>query len=112
MGMAKHYEDDMKIREERYVLMQEDEHKPIYRRHTIVKTTYIETKEVFIEQPKPKKHKRKNKKLLCCECNAAFLFTGGEQKFYEDHNLSEPKRCPKCRKQNKNKNKTKEFNYV
>lgn len=106
MGMAKHYEDDMKIREERYVLMQEDEHKPIYRRHTIVKTTYIETTEVFVEPPKPKKHKRKNKKLLCCECNAAFLFTGGEQKFYEDHNLSEPKRCPKCRKQNKKRNKT------
>jgi hypothetical protein len=107
MGMAKHYEDDMKIREERYVLLQEDEHKPIYRRHTIVKTTYIETKEVFIEQTKPKKHKRKNKKLLCCECNAAFLFTGGEQKFYEDHNLNEPKRCLKCRKENKIINKTK-----
>ena len=99
--MAKHYEDDMKIREERYVLMQEDEHKPIYRRHTIVKTICIETTEVAFETPKPKKHKRKNKKLLCCECNAAFLFAGGEQKFYEDHKLSEPKRCVKCRQKNK-----------
>ena len=84
--------------------MQEDEHKPIYRRRTIIQETYIETTEVIIETPKPKKRKRKNKKMLCCECNAAFIFTGGEQKFYEDHNLNEPKRCPKCREKNKKKN--------
>ena len=101
MGMAKYYEDNMEIREERYVLMREDEHMPIYRRHTVVQTTY--TKEVIIETSNPKKQKRKAKKMLCCECNAAFLFTGGEQKFYEDHKLSDPKRCPKCRKKNKTK---------
>ena len=107
MGMAKHYEDDMKIREERFVLMQEDEHKPIYRRHTTIQKTYIvETTEVIVETPKCKKHKRKTRKMLCCECNAAFLFTGGEQKFYEDHKLSDPKRCPECRQKNK-KNKQK-----
>ena len=100
--MAKHYEDDMEIREERFVLMQEEEHTPIYRRYTTMQKTYIvETTEVIIETPKHKKHKRKTRKMLCCECNAAFIFTGGEQKFYEDHKLSDPKRCLECRQKNK-----------
>ena len=101
MGMAKHYEDDMKIREERFILMQDDEHKPIYRRRTTVKTTYIKIEEVIVKTPQRKKQKRKNKKILCCECNAAFLFTGGEQKYYEKHKFSEPKRCKTCRQQRK-----------
>ena len=107
MGIVKYYEDNMKIREERYLLMREEEPMPIYRRRPIAETTYINTKEVIIDTTKNKKQKRKTEKMLCCECNAAFLFTGGEQKFYEDHKLSKPKRCPQCRKKNKKKNETK-----
>jgi len=35
--------------------------------------------------------------IRCCECNADFIWTASEQKYYSDRNLSTPRRCPKCR---------------
>lgn len=41
-------------------------------------------------------------KLLTCKlCGAEFLFTTGEQRFYHDRGLAEPRRCPECRQKRK-----------
>lgn len=33
----------------------------------------------------------------CIDCHETFVFTEGEQKYYQDRGLAIPKRCPKCR---------------
>jgi len=39
-----------------------------------------------------------DKTLTCVECGAEFVFTAGEQEFYDSRGLeNEPKRCPDCR---------------
>ena len=39
-----------------------------------------------------------DKDLSCSECNAAFVFTVGEQEFFNSRGYTnEPKRCPECR---------------
>ncbi len=39
-----------------------------------------------------------DKILICKDCGAEFLFTAGEQEFYEQRGFSnEPVRCRKCR---------------
>ena len=39
-----------------------------------------------------------DKNLVCRECGTAFLFTEGEQEFYQKRGLlNEPSRCPDCR---------------
>ncbi|MDZ7263529.1 MAG: zinc-ribbon domain containing protein [candidate division KSB1 bacterium] len=35
--------------------------------------------------------------LECWECGNSFVFTGGEQKYYQQHGLRPPKRCEDCR---------------
>lgn len=44
-----------------------------------------------------------DKVLVCKDCGAEFVFTAGEQEFYEKKNfLTEPQRCHDCRKRRKN----------
>ncbi|MBN1689891.1 MAG: zinc-ribbon domain containing protein [Dehalococcoidia bacterium] len=39
-----------------------------------------------------------DKNLTCAECGGSFVFTVGEQEFYQSKGLqNEPKRCPDCR---------------
>ena len=39
-----------------------------------------------------------DKSLVCRECGATFVFTQGEQEFYQSHGLTnQPTRCPTCR---------------
>lgn len=39
-----------------------------------------------------------DKTLVCRECGVSFVFTQGEQEFYQSRGLSNPpSRCPKCR---------------
>ncbi len=39
-----------------------------------------------------------DKTLVCRECGAEFVFTAGEQEFYQSRGLkNEPSRCPTCR---------------
>ncbi|MBF8266959.1 MAG: zinc-binding protein [Dehalococcoidia bacterium] len=39
-----------------------------------------------------------DKTLVCRECGAEFIFTEGEQEFYQKRGLlNEPGRCPECR---------------
>ena len=42
-----------------------------------------------------------NQKLKCQNCGQEFVFTAGEQKFYQDKGFEPPKRCPECRKKRK-----------
>ena len=38
------------------------------------------------------------KTLRCRDCGQEFVFTTGEQEFYQSHGLqNEPSRCPQCR---------------
>ena len=41
--------------------------------------------------------------LRCVQCRKDFVFEAGEQEFYRERKLSEPRRCPACRKQNRSK---------
>ena len=43
----------------------------------------------------------KDRKLVCAECRNAFFFEEGEQQFFAQRGLSEPKRCGPCRKNNR-----------
>ncbi len=40
----------------------------------------------------------KNKPIYCIDCGARFIFTADEQRYYLSKSLSEPKRCPECRR--------------
>jgi len=39
--------------------------------------------------------------LTCVDCSAPFVFTAGEQEFYNSRNLSAPQRCKECREKRK-----------
>jgi CxxC-x17-CxxC domain-containing protein len=39
--------------------------------------------------------------LTCRDCGQAFVFTAGEQAFYQERGFSEPQRCPDCRARRK-----------
>ena len=36
--------------------------------------------------------------LRCSDCGESFRWTSGEQSYFYDRGLSQPKRCPSCRK--------------
>ena len=38
-----------------------------------------------------------DKEIVCKACHNPFVFTDGEQAFYEEKGLHEPKRCKGCR---------------
>ncbi|MCL2675701.1 MAG: zinc-ribbon domain-containing protein [Firmicutes bacterium] len=43
-----------------------------------------------------------DKTLKCKDCGEEFVFTEGEQQFYQEKGFTnEPTRCPKCRKAHK-----------
>ena len=46
-------------------------------------------------------HRKANfqdKQLTCVDCEAVFIFTAGEQRYFASKpGLVEPKRCPECR---------------
>lgn len=46
-----------------------------------------------------------DKKIICKDCKAEFLFTEGEQQFYKEKGFdNDPVRCPDCRKARKQQN--------
>ncbi len=51
-----------------------------------------------------------DKELICQEknCNTAFIFTAGEQDFFESKGFSAPKRCPECREKKKKQSEGKD----
>lgn len=43
-----------------------------------------------------------DKTITCKDCNADFIFTEGEQAFYQEKGFqNEPQRCPSCRQAKK-----------
>ena len=43
-----------------------------------------------------------DKTLICKDCQKEFVFTEGEQEFYQEKGLvNEPQRCPECRQAQK-----------
>lgn len=43
-----------------------------------------------------------DKKLVCRDCGAEFVFSVGEQEFYKEKGFeNEPVRCPECRRSRK-----------
>ena len=40
----------------------------------------------------------KDKTIVCCQCEASFLFSASEQERSLKHGFGEPKRCPACRR--------------
>jgi len=47
-------------------------------------------------------------KLICKDCKKEFVFTVGEQKFYEEKGFGAPIRCKECRDAKKARNEAKE----
>jgi CxxC-x17-CxxC domain-containing protein len=39
--------------------------------------------------------------ITCRDCGQPFVFTAGEQAFYQERGFSEPQRCPACRAERK-----------
>jgi uncharacterized membrane protein YgcG len=42
-----------------------------------------------------------DKTLTCADCSQQFIFSAGEQQFYQERGMSEPKRCKDCRQARK-----------
>ncbi len=42
-----------------------------------------------------------DKTIKCVDCGNEFVFTEGEQAFYEEKGFHEPKRCKECRQKAK-----------
>jgi ssDNA-binding Zn-finger/Zn-ribbon topoisomerase 1 len=42
-----------------------------------------------------------DKELKCVECGGQFTFSAGEQDYYAQRSFSQPKRCPNCRAERK-----------
>ena len=42
-------------------------------------------------------------KIKCQDCGEEFIFSAQEQKFYEEHQFTQPKRCRLCRQNKKQK---------
>ncbi len=45
-----------------------------------------------------------DKIIICKECKKEFVFTVGEQEFYVQKGLIEPKKCKECRQKAKQNN--------
>ncbi|MBN2186016.1 MAG: zinc-ribbon domain-containing protein [Dehalococcoidia bacterium] len=43
------------------------------------------------------RHHFRDKVLHCCDCRQSFVFTAGEQAYFQSKGLSAPKRCKSCR---------------
>lgn len=51
-----------------------------------------------------------DKKISCRNCGAEFTFTSGEQEWFAERNLQEPKNCKSCREErSKQKEKQNKF---
>lgn len=44
--------------------------------------------------------------LTCRDCGQEFVFTAGEQAFYQERGFSSPLRCPDCRRRRKSERNT------
>jgi hypothetical protein len=42
-----------------------------------------------------------DKTITCADCGQPFTFSAGEQEFFQQRSMSEPKRCKECRQAKK-----------
>jgi hypothetical protein len=57
-------------------------------------------------------NQKTDKTLTCKDCNCEFVFTAGEQQFYEDKGFeNEPARCNPCRRERKARYNNTRENY-
>ncbi|MCF7845765.1 MAG: zinc-ribbon domain containing protein [Candidatus Peribacteraceae bacterium] len=49
------------------------------------------------QKPEAADEAEEGKSLTCEECGKDFVFTQGEQEFYEEKGFTPPKRCKECR---------------
>jgi len=49
-----------------------------------------------------------DKEITCKDCNSPFIFTAGEQSFFEQNGFTEPKRCKVCREAKKSRQESHE----
>lgn len=52
----------------------------------------------------------KDIRLQCVDCDREFIFTEGEQKYFEQKGLFSPKRCFSCRKKKREEIQQREAN--
>jgi len=41
--------------------------------------------------------------VMCKQCEVTFVFTKGEQRFFQGEKMTQPAQCPECRKWNREK---------
>lgn len=96
MGLAKYFEKNVEINEERSMLRKQD-NRPIPT-YNLCTSVHMETLKINIVI---KAKTDISKIIVCRDCGTSFNFSKAEQKFYEQHELSMPKRCPCCRNKRK-----------
>ena len=96
MGLAKYFEDNYEMYLERT-----DEHQ----KNDVIAGTTISINITPVVRLVNNSNTLINtdKKIRCKECGDFFNLTVGEQKFYQKHNLCNPKRCKRCREIRKSK---------
>lgn len=90
MGWAKYAEDDYELVCERQTIMEVDFEK-----------ARVQTEIINMHSTKERKNHAREILLVCKCCGKPFVFSSGEQRFYKENNLLEPKRCKECRKRKK-----------
>lgn len=45
-----------------------------------------------------------DKEIVCRDCDTPFVFTEGEQQYFQERGLQDPKRCKACRQKKKAEN--------
>ncbi len=99
MGWAKFVEDNMEMWEERfYRPLNEDR----YQKEAVVQVCAIlplvsPTIEVKVTVNPAKSTCKQDRQIICKDCGNEFVFSGGEQAYFEIKGYSPPKRCKKCR---------------
>ncbi|HHI30477.1 cytochrome C551 [Methanosarcinales archaeon ex4572_44] len=47
--------------------------------------------------------------LVCKDCGEEFVFTAGEQEFFEEKGFDDPQRCKECRERRKSERRNRGF---
>lgn len=102
MSYAKYLEDDIENAQER-AWFRLQKYEPIPIRHTATEPIAIPRPfaDKTIKEKTEPHQKYKPKNIVCTACKKVFLFSGGEQRYYKERKLSEPKRCRDCRQERK-----------
>ena len=64
----------------------------------LIKDVFTETDLVSNDNQPNESLGEEDKEIRCINCGKTFTFTVGEQEFYKERHLSEPKRCKECAK--------------